>query len=74
MERHFAGGGTLPQGQRAREDVEYLNLREAPRNRGQELQLGLAAVLYALGLVVFFPYVGWSFFGLAVGPMLILKY
>jgi hypothetical protein len=34
--------------------------------------LGLAAVLFALVLVEFFPYVGWGFLGLAVSPMLIM--
>lgn len=32
-----------------------------------------AAVLWLLVLVVFFPYVGWGFFGLAIGPKLILS-
>jgi hypothetical protein len=34
--------------------------------------LGLAAVLWISVLVVFFPLVGWGFFGLAVSPMLIV--
>lgn len=34
--------------------------------------LGLAAVLFALVLLVFFPFVGWGFFGLGVSPMLIV--
>lgn len=33
--------------------------------------LGLAAVLWIVILVVFFPMVGWGFAGLAIGPMLI---
>ncbi len=33
--------------------------------------LGLAAVLWAVILVVFFPVVGWGLAGLAVGPQLI---
>jgi hypothetical protein len=34
--------------------------------------LGLAAVLWISVLVVFFPIVGWGFFGLNVSPMLIV--
>lgn len=34
--------------------------------------LGLAAVLWFLVLVIFFPLVGWGFFGLAVTPKLIV--
>jgi hypothetical protein len=33
--------------------------------------LGLAAALWVLVLVVFFPFVGWGFFGLSVSPKLI---
>jgi len=33
---------------------------------------GLAAFLLALVYIVFFPFIGWGFFGLAVGPQLIL--
>lgn len=33
--------------------------------------LGLAAVLWGVILVVFFPVVGWGFAGLAIGPQLI---
>ena len=33
--------------------------------------LGLAAALWALVLVFFFPVVGWGFFGLAVTPGMI---
>jgi hypothetical protein len=34
--------------------------------------LGLGLALWALVLVVFFPFVGWGFFGLAVSPLLIV--
>lgn len=34
--------------------------------------LGLGLALWALVLVAFFPYVGWGFLGLGVGPMLIV--
>jgi hypothetical protein len=34
--------------------------------------LGLALFLWLLVLVAFFPYVGWGFLGLAVGPKLIV--
>jgi hypothetical protein len=34
--------------------------------------LGLGLALWALVLVAFFPYVGWGFFGLGIGPMLIV--
>lgn len=34
--------------------------------------LGLGLALWVLVLVVFFPVVGWGFFGLAVGPQLIV--
>jgi hypothetical protein len=34
--------------------------------------LGLAAVLWGVMLVVFFPVVGWGLAGLAIGPQLIL--
>lgn len=37
---------------------------------GRALGLGLA--LWVLVLVLFFPYVGWGFLGLGVGPMLIV--
>ena len=33
--------------------------------------LGLAAALWILVLLVFFPFVGWGFLGLAVSPLLI---
>lgn len=32
----------------------------------------LGLVLWAFVLVLFFPYVGWGFFGLAIGPKLII--
>ena len=34
--------------------------------------LGLAIVLWLVLLLVFFPFVGWGFFGLAIGPKLIV--
>lgn len=34
--------------------------------------LGLGLFLWVLVLVIFFPIVGWGFFGLAVGPQLIV--
>jgi hypothetical protein len=34
--------------------------------------LGLGLVLWALALVVFFPFIGWGFLGLAVSPKLIV--
>lgn len=33
---------------------------------------GLAALLLALALLVFFPYIGWGFLGLGVGPQAIV--
>lgn len=33
---------------------------------------GLAAFLLALVYIVFFPFIGWGFFGMGVGPQLIL--